>query len=746
MDKYNSLNKEQREAVFHTEGPLLLLAGAGSGKTRVLTHRIAYLIEEKGVRPWNIMAITFTNKAAKEMRERVDHLIGQGAEDIWVSTFHSSCVRILRRYADAVGYDRHFSIYDTEDSKKVLKDVLKQLNIDSKFISDSYAANVISTAKNKKQTPQQLKNLDSRDPRMDYMKTIYEMYQQKLHENNAMDFDDLLMITVELFQSNPDILEIYQDKFRYIHVDEYQDTNGVQFELVSLLAAKYRNLCVVGDDDQSIYAFRGADITNILNFEEVYPDAKVIRLEQNYRSTKNILAAANSVIANNVGRKDKELWTENPTGNLIKYKRAENEKDEANFITSEISSRNKEGKGYSNFAVLYRTNAQSRSVEEALVKANIPYTLIGGVAFYQRKEIKDVIAYLRIINNPKDNVSFLRIINEPRRGIGEKALESLQKIAEENNCSLSDATELCEKASFRGAASIYVFHEIIHYLTAKLREDLPLDEWLKIVLDKTGYSEELKKEGSMESLARLENINELISKAKEYMNQAEEPSLNGFLEEVALVASVDSLEGEVEKVVLMTIHSAKGLEFPVVFLIGMEENLFPSYMSVSSGLDKDVEEERRLAYVGITRAREELFVANAKERLMFGKTQINRPSRFLKEIPSEYIEELVSSKAKSDPFAFESKAGRDFGRSKQTMLRKPYSNVAVETTKEMPSSGAKTLEYGVGDLVKHMKYGIGEVLSIENGGADYQVRVNFAGHGEKKLLAFLSKLKKVDKE
>lgn len=737
MDKYTELNKQQREAVFHTEGALLLLAGAGSGKTKVLTHRIAYLIEEKGVKPWNIMAITFTNKAAKEMRERIDRLIGDSAVDIWVSTFHSSCVRILRRYADAVGYERNFSIYDTEDSKKVIKEVMKEMNIDTKFISESFVAGAISSAKNRKLTPQQLAK-EADDFRMSKAASIYEHYQKKLHDNNAMDFDDLLMITVELFEANPDILQIYQDKFRYIMVDEYQDTNGVQFELVSLLAGKYKNLCVVGDDDQSIYAFRGADITNILNFEEVYPIAKVIRLEQNYRSTKNILATANAVIANNYNRKDKALWTENDTGSKIKYKRAENEKEEAGFVTAQIVKGCKEGKQYSDFAVLYRTNAQSRTVEESLIKANIPYTLIGGVAFYQRKEIKDVIAYLRIINNPKDSVSFLRVINEPRRGIGDKSIEELQKYALQNDSTLLDAANAVSTKSFRGAKAIYEFYQIMEYLKAKLEEDIPLEEWIKLVLEKTNYVSELKKEGTPESLGRIENINEFISKAKEYSDQAEEPTLNGFLEEVALVASVDSLAEDVSKVVLMTIHSAKGLEFPVVFLIGMEENLFPSYMSTSSGLDKDIEEERRLAYVGITRAKEVLFLTNAKSRLMFGKTQVNRSSRFLKEIPEEYLEEIVPEKP-----AFitnESKAGRDFGRNKISMNRKPYSTGAAD----IPTSSAKTLDFAEGDLVKHSKYGIGQVLSIENGGADFQVRVNFAGHGEKKLLALMAKLKKVD--
>lgn len=738
MDKYKELNKEQREAVFHTEGPLLLLAGAGSGKTKVLTHRIAYLIEEKGVRPWNIMAITFTNKAAKEMRERIDRLIGEGARDIWVSTFHSSCVRILRRYADAVGFDRTFSIYDTDDAKKVIKDILKEMNIDSKVLPESFCANLISSAKNRKMTPPEMAKEVRGDFRREMAVRVYENYQKRLHENNAMDFDDLLMMTVELFQANPDILQIYQEKFRYILVDEYQDTNGVQFELVSLLAGKYQNLCVVGDDDQSIYAFRGADITNILNFEEVYPQAKVIRLEQNYRSTKNILAAANAVIANNASRKAKALWTENTHGNKLMYKRADNEKEEARFITVEIEKRRNEGKDYSDFAVLYRTNAQSRSVEEALVKANIPYTLIGGVAFYQRKEIKDIIAYLRVINNPKDNVSFVRIINEPRRGIGDKSLEALQKIALQQNLSLLEAARECQKAGFRGAAAIYEFYEMMRYLSLKL-EDMSLEEWMKLVLEKTKYTSELIKEGTPESLGRIENINELVSKAKEYVNQNEEPTLNGFLEDVALVASVDTLEEDAKKVVLMTIHSAKGLEFPVVFMIGMEENLFPSYMSLSSGIEKDIEEERRLAYVGITRAKEELFLTTARERLMYGKTQTNPKSRFLKEIPEEYLEEM--GKEKTSLFEVETKAGRDFGRSKVAMNRKPYS---VGEKTEIPSPQGKTLDYGVGDLVKHMKFGIGKVMSIDAGGADYQVKVLFPTHGEKMLMASFAKLKKVE--
>lgn len=738
MSRDMGLNKEQREAVLHTEGPLLLLAGAGSGKTKVLTHRIAYLIEEKKVKPWNIMAITFTNKAAKEMRERIDRLVGEAAVDIWVSTFHSSCVRILRRYAEAVGFERSFSIYDTEDAKKLIKEVLKEMNIDSKALSESYVANLISSAKNRKLTPPELAREVRGDFRQEMAARVYEGYQKKLHDSNAMDFDDLLMITVELLEANPDILEIYQEKFRYIMVDEYQDTNGVQFELVSLLAAKYKNLCVVGDDDQSIYAFRGADITNILNFEEVYPQARVIRLEQNYRSTKNILAAANAVIANNQSRKTKALWTENIDGSRLKYKRAENEREEADFVVKEIQKSCKGSRAYNDFAVLYRTNAQSRSVEEALVKANIPYTLIGGVAFYQRKEIKDIIAYLRVINNPRDGVSFLRIINEPRRGIGDKSIELLQKIALEKGCSLLEAAGLCQGGSFRGASAVYDFYELMQYLKAKLEEGIALEDWIRLVLEKTKYTAELLKEGTPESLGRIDNINELISKAKEYAAQNAEPTLNGFLEEVALVASVDTLEENVKKVVLMTIHSAKGLEFPVVFMIGMEENLFPSYMSVSSGIEKDVEEERRLAYVGITRAKEELFLTNAKERLMYGKTQINPKSRFLKEIPLEYLEEIVAEREKTPLFAVENKAGRDFGRSKVVMNRKPYAT----GKSELPSPQQKTLDFGVGDLVKHSKYGVGKVLSIESGGADYQVKVLFPGHGEKKLLALLAKLQK----
>ena len=738
MNRDAELNKEQREAVQSTEGPLLLLAGAGSGKTKVLTHRIAYLIEEKGVKPWHIMAITFTNKAAKEMRERIDRLIGDAAAEIWVSTFHSSCVRILRRHADAVGFDRSFSIYDAEDSKKLIKQVLKEMNIDTKALSESYVANLISSAKNRKLTPPELAREVRGDFRREMAVRVYENYQQQLHQNNAMDFDDLLMMTVQLFESNPDILAVYQEKFHYIMVDEYQDTNGVQFELVSLLAGKYKNLCVVGDDDQSIYAFRGADITNILNFEEVYPQAKVIRLEQNYRSTKNILAAANAVIANNNSRKDKALWTENTTGYKLKYKSAENEKEEARFLTEEINRQRQNGRDYNDFAVLYRTNAQSRSVEEGFVKAGIPYTLIGGVAFYQRKEIKDIIAYLRMISNPRDNVSFLRIINEPRRGIGDKSLEELQKIALQKDCSFLEAAGQCRTAGFRGAAAVSEFYEIIQYLKAKLAEGIALEDWIKLVLEKTKYTAELLKEGTPESLGRIDNINELISKAKEYTLQNEEPTLDGFLEDVALVASVDTLEEDAKRVVLMTIHSAKGLEFPVVFMIGMEENLFPSYMSVNSGLEKDVEEERRLAYVGITRAKEELFLTNAKERLMYGKTQVNPKSRFLKEIPPEYVEEIVSVKEKTSLFAVESKAGRDFGRSKAAMNRKPYA--AGKT--EIPAPQGKALDYGVGDLVKHKKYGIGQVLSIENGGADYQVKVLFPGHGEKKLLAQLAGLTK----
>ncbi|TCT14611.1 DNA helicase-2/ATP-dependent DNA helicase PcrA [Natranaerovirga pectinivora] len=737
MSRYDGLNPKQKEAVLHTEGPLLILAGAGSGKTRVLTHRISYLIEEKGVFPWNILAITFTNKAAKEMRERVDNLIGQGGEEVWVSTFHSTCVRILRRHIDKLGYDKSFTIYDGDDQKVVIREVLKQLNLDTKLYPERSVLGEISSAKDQIKSPEQFARETYGDFRKETIAKAYKLYQDKLQSNNALDFDDLINKTVELFTVRPDVLEEYQDRFRYIMIDEYQDTNIAQYELVRLLAKKYRNLCVVGDDDQSIYKFRGANIQNILGFEKDFNDAVVIKLEQNYRSTKNILQAANEVISNNFGRKDKTLWTANDDGELIEFHNLYNEREEAEFIAGRIIDQiMNHGKEYNQFAILYRTNAQSRVIEEAFVSKNIPYKIVGGVNFYQRKEIKDVLAYLKTINNSKDDLAVKRVINVPKRGIGQTSIDKANDFAMDNEIDLYAALKNAKAipSLSRAALKITDFVNLIETFKTKANH-IPLVELIEDVLNVTGYIKELRIENTPEAQARIENIDELISKAAGYEESNEEPTLNGFLEEVSLVADIDSMDANANSVILMTLHSAKGLEFPNVFLSGMEEGLFPSYMSLSSGLDEDLEEERRLCYVGITRAEEKLCILCAKSRMIRGQTQYNSVSRFIKEIPKELLKESSSGPAVTDPLA----KVKEYSKRNNTFFNsKPYE------TKKMPVSNSATLDFQVGDVVKHLKFGPGEIIEIEPGGADYQVTVNFTKVGVKKLFASLAKLKKVE--
>ena len=738
MSDLELLNREQQEAVLHVDGPLLILAGAGSGKTRVLTYRIAHLIDECGVNPWNILAITFTNKAAGEMRERVDKIVGYGSESIWVSTFHSTCVRILRRYIDRLGYDTNFTIYDTEDQKTVMKSVCQKLQLDSKLYKERMLLNVISHAKDEYISPNEFLLEAKGDFRQEKIAQAYVEYQKELKKNNALDFDDLLVKTVELFQSCPDVLEYYQNRFRYIMVDEYQDTNTVQFKFISTLARQYRNLCVVGDDDQSIYKFRGANIRNILDFEKVFPDAKVVKLEQNYRSTQNILNAANGVIANNRGRKEKALWTENEQGEPILFQQFQNGYEEAEYVSGEISKKVRKGEAeYQDFAVLYRTNAQSRLFEEKFLYANIPYKIVGGVNFYSRKEIKDILAYLKTIDNGKDDLAVRRIINVPKRGIGNVTLAKVQAYADSRDISFFEALEEAGEIPGLGKAALKIqpFVHLIHEMRLSLA-DMSMQDLIQAILDKTGYAEDLKNEDTDESKARLENIDEFINKAVTYEEGAEEPNLSGFLEEVALVADIDSVEDGDNRVLLMTLHSAKGLEFPYVYLAGMEDGLFPSYMSIAADdPTEEIEEERRLCYVGITRAMKELTITCARCRMVRGETQYNNVSRFVREIPSELL--ARKSVMPREPKKPEVPQNTSYQKAKEAFRTKTFDPQQFKVVK------ADKLDYTVGDQVSHVKFGKGTVLEITEGGRDYEVKVDFERFGVKKMFASFAKLKKV---
>ena len=738
MSDLELLNREQQEAVLHVDGPLLILAGAGSGKTRVLTYRIAHLIDECGVNPWNILAITFTNKAAGEMRERVDKIVGYGSESIWVSTFHSTCVRILRRYIDRLGYDTNFTIYDTEDQKTVMKSVCQKLQLDSKLYKERMLLNVISHAKDEYISPNEFLLEAKGDFRQEKIAQAYVEYQKELKKNNALDFDDLLVKTVELFQSCPDVLEYYQNRFRYIMVDEYQDTNTVQFKFISTLARQYRNLCVVGDDDQSIYKFRGANIRNILDFEKVFPDAKVVKLEQNYRSTQNILNAANGVIANNRGRKEKALWTENEQGEPILFQQFQNGYEEAEYVSGEISKKVRKGEAeYQDFAVLYRTNAQSRLFEEKFLYANIPYKIVGGVNFYSRKEIKDILAYLKTIDNGKDDLAVRRIINVPKRGIGNVTLAKVQAYADSRDISFFEALEEAGEIPGLGKAALKIqpFVHLIHEMRLSLA-DMSMQDLIQAILDKTGYAEDLKSEDTDESEARLENIDEFINKAVTYEEGAEEPNLSGFLEEVALVADIDSVEDGDNRVLLMTLHSAKGLEFPYVYLAGMEDGLFPSYMSIAADdPTEEIEEERRLCYVGITRAMKELTITCARCRMVRGETQYNNVSRFVREIPSELL--ARKSVMPREPKKPEVPQNTSYQKAKEAFRTKTFDPQQFKVVK------ADKLDYTVGDQVSHVKFGKGTVLEIAEGGRDYEVKVDFERFGVKKMFASFAKLKKV---
>lgn len=747
----NGLNPEQQSAVKATDGPLLLMAGAGSGKTRVLTHRIAYLIVEKRVNPYNILAITFTNKAAREMRERIGKMMGGAAEEIWISTFHSMCVRILRRDIDRMGYNRNFTILDTGDQQSVVKGILKDKNLDPKKYDPRALLGAISSAKNELIDPEE------------YAKTaggyfeqtvsdVYTEYQKRLRKNQALDFDDLIMMTIQLFQRIPEVLEYYQRKFQYIHVDEYQDTNRAQYMLVKFLANRFKNLCVVGDSDQSIYRWRGADIANILSFEKDYPDAKVILLEQNYRSTKRILLAANKVIENNVTRKAKNLWTENPEGNKIVYYRADSEQGEAQFVAGKIKELTGEGKyKLSDVAILYRTNAQSRVMEEVLLKSNIEYSIVGGTKFYDRKEIKDMLAYLRLISNPDDDISLQRIINVPKRGIGSSSVDKMADFAAMHDISIFQALDSVELLGLspkitKGARE---FRDLIRNYT-QMQEFLSVTELVEDILDKSGYREMLKAEKSIEAQSRLENLDELLSVTKNFEEVNEDKSLVAFLTDLALVADIDSLDDDGEKtdaITLMTLHSAKGLEFPVVFLIGLEEGVFPHSRSLME--EAEMEEERRLAYVGITRAEQTLFLTNAQMRTLFGRTNMNPASRFIREIPEDLLEGVEKEVRRNTPFG--SRGGTSFGRSTAGTTGTSFGRSASSTTggsfgtpvTRKPvmrpiaaSTGGDTVGWKVGDKAEHGKWGIGTVVSVKGQGEGTELDIAFPSPtGIKRLLA-----------
>ena len=806
MSIYDTLNDKQKEAVFCTEGPLLILAGAGSGKTRVLTHRIAYLIDRLGVNPWHILAITFTNKAAGEMRERVDKLVGFGSESIWVSTFHSACVRILHRYIDLLGYDTNFTIYDTDDQKTVMKEVCKKLQIDTKQLKERAILNMISNAKNELIGAEQFARNVSWDFTQKKIAAAYLEYQQTLKKNNAVDFDDLIMLTVELFRTKPEVLQNYQNRFTYIMVDEYQDTNTAQFELVRLLADGSRNLCVVGDDDQSIYKFRGANIRNILDFEKVYPEAKVVRLEQNYRSTQSILDAANAVIRNNQGRKSKTLWTSNGTGRLVRFQQFDTAYEEAEYIADDIARKyRKAGCGFSEFAILYRTNAQARILEERMVMEGIPYNVVGGTNFYARREIKDMLAYLKTIDNGADDVAVKRIINIPKRGIGAATIQRVQDYADAKGISFYNALREAEEIPGigRGLSKLSAFVTMIQAFRGKM-EFYSLKELLEDILEQTGYLEELRASDEEDADDRIDNVEELVSKLVSYEEGAEEPSLSGFLEEVALVSDIDNMAGGEGRVLLMTLHSAKGLEFPYVYLAGLEEGLFPSYMSIISDDMEDIEEERRLAYVGITRAMQELMLSCARQRMVRGETQYNAVSRFVREIPAELIDGYIPPLRRwqdDDSYSFGNDAplpfysdsekrsggtagapGRGYsagaGDAKGSFgsaAKSGYGSNAMHTfgngglkkvtrtaeeNKPFIARGVSSLQsinglskgaqapggkpdYGVGDRVLPTKYGEGTVLALEMGTKDYQVTVKFDSVGQRSMYAGFAKLKKL---
>ena len=771
MSIYDTLNKEQKEGVLNTDGPLLILAGAGSGKTRCLTHRIAYMIDEMGVKPWNILAITFTNKAAGEMRERVDRLVGFGADQVWVSTFHSMCVRILRRHIDLLGFDTDFTIYDTDDQKTVIKGICKRLNIDTKMYKERALMSTISSLKDDLISVREYEIEAASDYGKAVYAKVYREYQETLQKNNALDFDDLIVKTVELFKSRPEVLDYYQERFRYIMVDEYQDTNTAQFELVRLLADKYRNLCVVGDDDQSIYKFRGANIRNILDFEKYFPETKVVKLEQNYRSTQSILDAANAVIQNNRGRKAKTLWTAKEKGNKIHFRQFDNAYEEAEYIAEDVVRKVRKGNAqYRDCAVLYRTNAQARLLEERMIMEGIPYNVVGGTNFYSRAEIKDILAYLKTIDNGRDEVAVRRIINIPKRGIGAATLEKLEDYAEMREISLYEAMEMADEIMSLGktSAKIRPFVQLIRSLRREA-EELTVAELISEIIERTGYKEYLQDNDSETADDRMANVDELITKAVAYQEMNDEPTLTEFLAEVALVAEIDNVDGDDNRVLLMTLHSAKGLEFPNVYLAGMEDGLFPGQAALWNDNPEDLEEERRLAYVGITRAMNDLTLTYARSRMLRGETQYNSVSRFVREIPEELLDD---TEANSKPMMRDSDFLENiFGvGGKSTVPVEKYDprpkatlrpKVTAQGDKPFIAQGIAGLnrlagiskgaavqvcsepDYTIGDRVLHVKYGEGTVLNLTKEPRDYKVTVEFDGAGQKIMYASFAKLQKI---
>ena len=762
------LNNKQYEAVINTEGPCLIIAGAGSGKTKVLTHKIAYLIQEKNVLPWNILAITFTNKAANEMKERIANLVGDVAQDIWMGTFHSICVRILRRFIDRIGFETSFIIFDTSDQRTMIKTCLKDLNIDDKMFTDRSVLSEISNAKNQMLEPEAYTAIANGDFRKEKIATVYELYQKRLKENNAIDFDDIINYTIKILNENPDVLEYYANKFKYVLVDEYQDTNKAQFTLITLLASNYGNITVVGDSDQSIYAFRGADISNILNFERDFANAKIIKLEQNYRCTGNILKAANSVIKNNETKYKKELWTENEQGNLPKVYSAENEYDEGSFIVEQINRlRREEYFKYSDFAILYRMNTQSRAIEDILRREDIPYKIVGGLKFYERKEIKDIISYLRLIQNPSDNLSLKRIINEPKRGIGKTSLDNIEALANQNEISMYEIIKNADQYGLnRVFANSREFISVMEELRAK-KDDLVISELIKQTLNKTGYTKALEDENTIEAENRIENLEEFLTVAMEFEEESADNGLSEFLEGITLSSDIDNMEDTEDTVTLMTLHSAKGLEFPAVFLVGMEEGIFPGYKSISE--PKDLEEERRLCYVGITRAKQYLFLTCSKQRTIFGSTSCNPVSRFLKEIPADLLdgyEEALGDNSKEDNEFGDLKyswtyGSKNAGTIKSYKLEKQEPVMAAKTNNESgylfrtAESFLNSLKkpvgqdvdlskYGEGVRVFHKKFGEGTIQSAEPEGDDLKVDIQFDKVGHKRLMAKFAKLEVIE--
>ncbi|WHH61386.1 DNA helicase PcrA [Petroclostridium sp. X23] len=723
------LNDKQKEAVLCTDGPLLILAGAGSGKTRVLTYRIAYLLQEKKVAPWSILAITFTNKAAKEMKERLERLVGDQINDMWVSTFHSACVRMLRRDIEKLGYERNFVIFDYADQQTVVKDCLKELRLNDKNFPPRSVLSEISKAKDELMDARTFSAVYESDYRMSKIAAIYSLYQKKLRQNNALDFDDIIMNTVTLFNENEDVLEYYQRKFKYILVDEYQDTNTSQYMLVSLLAQKHCNLCVVGDDDQSIYKFRGANIRNILDFEKEFKQATSIKLEQNYRSTQNILNAANHVIKNNYGRKGKELWTENTSGEKIHLFGANNEHEEGLYIAQEIERmRIEKGKRYSDFAILYRMNAQSRVIEDMLLREAVPYRVLGGLRFYDRKEIKDLIAYLRVIQNPMDNISLKRIINEPKRGIGKTTVENAEEIGNQRDMSIFTVISNVDSipALSRASAKLTDFVHMINSIRAE-KDELNVTQLVNKILDSSGYMKALEKEETIEAQTRIENLKEFISIAMEFETGADEKTLEAFLEQISLVSDIDNYDEEQDAAVLMTLHSAKGLEFPIVFLCGMEEGIFPGYRS--SADQEELEEERRLCYVGITRAQEQLYITHAFQRTLFGSTMYNRLSRFIEEIPGEFID------------GREDKEETDFKQGQESVQMPKISEASIFSTNIIRPKNVPQ-DFNIGDVVFHKKFGKGLIIGIQPIGNDAKLEIAFESVGTKNLMAAFANLTK----